>query len=132
MITLHGIEVHAGDNVWSLAYGWAKVVAIKDYGTSYQIITDKNWDIENRHENESAGLSHLYWQEFEIPKYAFEKPKQMVKKYVVLYERSGEFYTTQDWIIPHFSTVEEFNAFDGNSSDLFVQFILESMIEVEE
>jgi predicted SAM-dependent methyltransferase len=129
MTTLHGKEVKVGDLVWDILTGWNKVTNIEDYtietkNTSY---TSVGFSFKEQR------FQHLFWQSFEIPAHAFEKPKVKVKKYQVLFEINGSYFTTANWRgNNYFASKEDFEA-DNNSADLkFISLILKSEIEVEE
>ena len=131
MITLHGIEIKVGDKVWDCSLGWTKVISV-DTDMLYPIITT-----ESRFTKEGllmAGYKapQLFWQEFEIPAHAFVKPKVMVKKYFVLFERNGGYYTTSDWDDNHYASEEAFKLINIDCSRKFISLILESEIEMEE
>ena len=134
MTTLHGKEINIGDKVWSNIYGWDEVVSfckesILLIRTNYCV-----YDINGRY-NTICKYPTLFWQEFEIPKKAFEKPKYKVKKYLVVYEGvEGEdgFYTTQNWGKKYYLSKDEFYKANIGLPYKFISLIMESEIEVGE
>ena len=73
-------EAKVGDRVWDFQYGWGVIDGInKEVGISFPIsiwfdIEEiKYFDFKGR--LTSKAKPTLFWNEFEIPKEAFEKPK---------------------------------------------------------
>lgn len=73
-------EAKVGDRVWDFQYGWGVIDAInKEVGISFPIsiwfdIEEiKSFDFKGRLTPKAKPT--LFWNEFEIPKEAFEKPK---------------------------------------------------------
>jgi hypothetical protein len=73
MITLHGIDIKIGDNVFDIRYGWSKVIELDDESI-YKIVTNFNsYTIDGKyHIMDSFPI--LFWNEFEVPKCVFIKP----------------------------------------------------------
>ena len=134
MTTLHGKEINIGDKVWDFLSGWSEVVTLGK--TSFFPIHTNitNYSSEGMH-TLSQKFPRLFWQEFEIPAHAFEKPKPKVKKYLVLYEGVGEgedgFYTTQNWGKKYYLSKDEFYKANSGLPYNFISLIIESEIEVE-
>ena len=135
MTTLHGKEINVGDKVWDYITGWNEVMAfvpesIMQIRTNYAV-----YDINGRYSPKYKSPT-LFWQEFEIPKKAFEKPKVMVKKYLVLHEGVGKgedgFYTTQNWGKKYYLSKDEFYKANSGLPYKFISLIMESEIEVAE
>lgn len=131
MTTLHGKEIKVGDKVWNSLRGWVEV----------KYITDGNWPIktsEMSYDNKgfssySSKFPSLFWQEFTIPAHAFEKPKDKVKKYLVLYEYGGLYHTTAtNTLGTYYSSKEDYLSINTDRYKKFISLIMESEIEVEE
>ena len=131
MTTLHGKEINIGDEVWDSIFGWATVVEICE-ASIYQIETTINiYTREGLLENYNK-YPQLFWQEFEIPAHAFEKPKSKVKKYQVLFEGNGNYFTTGTWREKNYLTNRKEFDKANNKGFKFISLIIESEIEVDE
>ena len=132
MTTLHGKEINIGDKVWSNIYGWDEVVSFCKESILLIRTNSCVYDINGRY-NTICKYPNLFWQEFDIPAHAFEKPKVMVKKYFVLFKCNGEYNTTSNWRENNrFKSKKEFDmAYNTLVEFKFISLILESEIEVE-
>lgn len=132
MTTLHGKEVKVGDKVWDSLKGWCNVITIS-VGTDYQIRTNNRCYTNVGLDYIEDKSPRLFWQEFEIPAHAFEKPKVMVKYYQVLFEINGSYFTTANWRENnYFASKEDFEADNHSDDHKFISLILESEKEFEE
>ena len=129
MTTLHGIEVKVGDKVWDSNLGWDEVINIT-YSDSYPIATGTTSYTSEGFSFKEHKSPQLFWQEFEIPAHAFEKQKSKVKKYQVLFEYDGVYYTTSGRGNSYFSSEKDFCKKYPKLK--FISLILESEIEEEE
>ena len=132
MTTLHDKEVKVGDKVWDSVKGWTTVRRV-DENKVYPIGTPENNYTEMGLVTIYNQSPQLFWQEFNVPSHAFEKPKVMVKKYMVLFENNGDYITTANHMRSiYYSSKEEFYRVNTVQNYKFVSLILESEIEVKE
>jgi len=125
---LDGKDIHLGDKLYDLMYGWVTVI-----GTIPALRADTRWYGRVVYTNEGKlnyspfGMPNrtLFWGEpvFEIPK----PPKKMVKAYQVLYKDSYGFYCVSGL---HYRSLDKFaNAYPRASQASLIE---NSMIEEEE
>lgn len=131
MTTLHGKPIKVGDTVWDSAFGWNIVTGV-DGGPIYQIRTEYDTYTDNGYTDFLCITPQLFWQEFKVPSHAFEKPKLKVKKYQVLFENNGDYFTTANWRNHHFTSKKEFDEDTNPDGYKFISLILESEREFEE
>lgn len=131
MTTLHGKPVKIGDPVWDSVIGWSEVLDTDD-SKPYNITTKNHSSYtKNGLLYQASEYPRLFWQEFTIPSHAFERPKVMVKKYIVYYTEDLLQYTTAHWAQKYFLNKEDFYSFNRFTGCKFVSLIMESEIEVE-
>lgn len=133
MVTLHGHEVKLGYKVWTIRDGWVEVNALVENG-EYPIETLGGSFTENGKYHRSDAYPSLLWQAYTIPPNAYEKSKQKVKKYLVLYRMSdGRFFTTDSWTEKYFASKEDFLKVDAKDccQRAFISLILDSETEFD-
>lgn len=128
MTTLHGEEIKVGDKVWDVRFGWSEVVFLHK-GSSFPIQTNFSSYLESGKGYEEHKSPSLFWQEFEIPANAYEKPKEKVKKYVVVYQKDDGVFETSGGF---FESLEEFDLEYGRFNWKGIYLIPESMKEFDE
>ena len=67
-----------------------------------------------------------------INSFAIANPVVKVKKYLVLFEYKGNYFTTADWIVSNFKSKKEFDDLKKGRGYKFINLILESEKEFDE
>ena len=131
MTTLHGKEIKVGDKVWCFKFGWDKVTHIHE-GDANPIVTANYCYTMTGIMFKNDTFPCLFWQVFEIPAHAFEKPVVKVKAYLVLYKYNENYSTTSSWSSGYYLSKESFKEAHELENYKFISLIMESEIEVEE
>jgi len=86
---LHGHDIEVGDKVWHRDFGYCRIVKIEGENIPYYVKFER--DISALWVSEKS----LFWQPFDIPSHAYQKPKKLVEKGYVVYKiPSGKFECT--------------------------------------
>jgi len=116
---LHGYDIEVGDKVWGIKYGYGEIGGLDKCGAPYQVLYetgDEVWCYENE----------LFWQPFDIPAHAYQKPKKLVQKGIVVYKRpNGSFDCTF-----YKETKKEFETKHPHLT--FIEFVIKTVEMVEE
>jgi len=114
---LHGHDIEVGDKVWSATYGEGVVQEIKGEHCPFLI----------KFPNKTYWMPkiELFWQPFDIHAHAYQKPKKLVEKGIVVYKtKNGSFDCT-----PFKETKKEFE--EGSKHLTFIRFVEETVEMVE-
>jgi len=116
---LHGHDIEVGDKVWHLVHGDCQIKRIDDTSNIYTFY------VANLKEAIWADEKEIFWQPFDIPAHAYQKPKKLVECGNVVYKHNdGTFYCTACKY-----TKEDFVKY---YSDTFIRFVEETVEMVEE
>jgi len=115
-------NARVGDKVWSVRYGWGKIVKI-DKVSSYMLKVQ--FENEKRGAYQYDGKLHfedvnpdLFWQEFEIPEKAFERPLPdlEVDTKVLVWQEGGNFEDHEKRYFSHFTKDGKIACFDDGAT----------------
>jgi len=116
---LHGHDIEVGDKVWHITKGEGEVEQLDEIGLPYLIRfidLDCHW-----HDKKE-----LFWQPFDIPAHAYQKPKKLVERGIVVLKRKDGLY---DCTVTKITKL----AFEKHFSHLtFIRFVEETVEMVEE
>lgn len=127
---LHGQEIKRGDGVWHFVDGWQPVDDIVPEA-EYGIVLGGVGYNKNGRSAQSNVKPLVFWNVFNIPDEAFNKPKRKVKKYLVLFKNGMNFYSTCGWEAGYFASEAEFKSCPGGEGREFVCLIKETETEEE-
>jgi len=117
---LHGHDIEVGDKVWHLVHGECKINRIDNKTNRYAFYVD------NVKEAFWVDEKEIFWQPFDIPAHAYQKPKKLVEKGIVVYRSDiGLFHCT-------FFKVTKKEFLESNKYLTFVSFVEETVEMVEE
>jgi len=122
---LHGHDIEVGDKVWDNRHGGCEIIEIRNDHT-YPIKTKFNSYMTNGKALECHAYTTLFWQPFDIPAHAYQKPKKLVEKGHVVYKHpSGKFECTSiKYTKSHFKVILP--------RYQFIRFVEETVEMVEE
>jgi len=117
---LHGHDIEVGDKVWHRDFGCCRIERIEDEYLPYYV------KFENDMPNICCSDKHLFWQPFDIPAHAYQKPKRLVEKGIVVYRTDiGTFDCT-------FNRLTKKRFAELNRHLTFIRFVEETVEMVEE
>ena len=94
-------DASEGDKVWSIEYGWGKVICVDSFGIYVSFSITEQWytyDGKNRSTNcysYSSFKPTLFWDEvkFDVP----PKPVPKVEKWLWVYKGTGVYHVTTSY-----------------------------------
>jgi len=120
---LHGHDIEVGDKVWHLVHGDCQIKRIDDTSNAFTY----TFYVANVKEAIWADEKELFWQPFDIPAHAYQKPKKLVEKGIVVYKRdNGSFNCT---LLKYTKVAFEKQTLYGET---FIRFVEETVEMVEE
>jgi len=116
---LHGHDIEAGDKVWDIKYGDCELLGFDNSDLPYLVKVEDNL-------HSWACRKELFWQPFDIPSHAYQKPKKLVERGIVVFKRDNGFFDCSICKVTK-------KYFEKNMSyTTFIRFVEETVEMVEE
>jgi len=115
---LHGHDIEVGDKVWNVTYGEGVVQEIDGDHCPFLIkFPNKTYWMHKK---------EIFWQPFDIPAHAYQKPKKLVERGIIVFKReTGCFDCTIGRVTKQY--------FEKNMNyATFIRFVEETVEMVEE
>jgi len=115
---LHGHDIEVGDKVWHVIHGEGELLKFDSGPVPFLVKCKRSylWCQEKE----------LFWQPFDIPAHAYQKPKKLVEQGIVVYKRKDGSVNCYLYKL----TKKQFE--ESNPNLTFIRFVEETVEMVEE